>query len=270
MDNGYKKYIDFLLDKSLNFNVWLILSICLFIASIPVGGTIHYCLVVWDFGTGAIIAIPFLLINIWFFRQFFFFLSEKYSQHLNSANNYFLSKKGMSLFQWIFLIILLSLASFFILGLTHLVLFVPIVLVNIWFYNQFYIYLNNTDINPNSEKLKNYLLNNSRMNSSLWIVFSIILTGFSIFFLIFPPFVFIIPIFLLNKWFYTQYNIYRKNKSIDTKEETELDEVNGDNNITQFSDNSEESIIIPDVCQHCKSPNTKKIRICEWCGHQII
>ena len=158
MDNGYKKYIDFLLDKSLNFNVWLILSICLFIVNIPVGCTIHYCLVVWDFGTGAIIAIPFLLINIWFFRQFFFFLSEKYSQHLNSANNYFLSKKGMSLFQWIFLIILLSLASFFILGLTYLVLFVPVVLVNIWFYNQFYIYLTNQEINPNSEKLKNYLL----------------------------------------------------------------------------------------------------------------
>ena len=27
---------------------------------------------------------------------------------------------------------------------------------------------------------------------------------------------------------------------------------------------------IPDTCPHCKSPNAKKIRLCEWCGNQII
>lgn len=27
---------------------------------------------------------------------------------------------------------------------------------------------------------------------------------------------------------------------------------------------------VPDVCPHCKSPNTKKIKLCEWCGNQII
>ena len=27
---------------------------------------------------------------------------------------------------------------------------------------------------------------------------------------------------------------------------------------------------IPDTCPHCKNPNTKKIRLCEWCGNQII
>jgi hypothetical protein len=27
---------------------------------------------------------------------------------------------------------------------------------------------------------------------------------------------------------------------------------------------------IPDKCPHCKNPNTKKIRLCEWCGNQII
>ncbi len=29
-------------------------------------------------------------------------------------------------------------------------------------------------------------------------------------------------------------------------------------------------INVPDVCPHCKNPNTKKIRLCEWCGNQII
>lgn len=29
------------------------------------------------------------------------------------------------------------------------------------------------------------------------------------------------------------------------------------------------SIIIPEICPHCKNPNTKKIRLCEWCGNQI-
>jgi hypothetical protein len=27
---------------------------------------------------------------------------------------------------------------------------------------------------------------------------------------------------------------------------------------------------IPDFCQHCKSPNSKKMEVCEWCGNQII
>ncbi len=27
---------------------------------------------------------------------------------------------------------------------------------------------------------------------------------------------------------------------------------------------------IPDTCPHCKNPNSKRIRSCEWCGHQII
>lgn len=30
------------------------------------------------------------------------------------------------------------------------------------------------------------------------------------------------------------------------------------------------SLIIPEICPHCKNPNTKKIRLCEWCGNQII
>ncbi len=34
--------------------------------------------------------------------------------------------------------------------------------------------------------------------------------------------------------------------------------------------NTIDLIIIPDSCPHCKNPNTKKIRLCEWCGNQII
>jgi len=36
------------------------------------------------------------------------------------------------------------------------------------------------------------------------------------------------------------------------------------------SKNFNDNIIIPESCPHCKSPNSKKIRICEWCGNQII
>jgi hypothetical protein len=32
----------------------------------------------------------------------------------------------------------------------------------------------------------------------------------------------------------------------------------------------EEKIIVPDTCPHCKNPNVKKIRLCEWCGNQIV
>ena len=32
---------------------------------------------------------------------------------------------------------------------------------------------------------------------------------------------------------------------------------------------SDDSIEIPDKCPNCKNPNTKKIRLCEWCGGQI-
>jgi hypothetical protein len=31
-----------------------------------------------------------------------------------------------------------------------------------------------------------------------------------------------------------------------------------------------EVLTIPNTCPHCKNPNTKKIRLCEWCGGQIV
>jgi hypothetical protein len=40
-------------------------------------------------------------------------------------------------------------------------------------------------------------------------------------------------------------------------------DVNGTN--TGFDSNS----VVPDICPNCKNPNTKRIRLCEWCGGQI-
>jgi hypothetical protein len=42
------------------------------------------------------------------------------------------------------------------------------------------------------------------------------------------------------------------------------------NNLVTKEQSIEQSLIIPDSCPHCKNPNTKKIRLCEWCGNQII
>ena len=43
---------------------------------------------------------------------------------------------------------------------------------------------------------------------------------------------------------------------------------------SEFSEKTEqpatENIVILDTCPHCKNPNTKRIRLCEWCGNQII
>ena len=46
----------------------------------------------------------------------------------------------------------------------------------------------------------------------------------------------------------------------------------GDQFETSFipNQNITQSITIPDICPHCKNPNTKHIRLCEWCGSQII
>ena len=43
---------------------------------------------------------------------------------------------------------------------------------------------------------------------------------------------------------------------------------------SEFSEKTEqpatENIVILDTCPHCKNPNTKRIRLCERCGNQII
>ena len=47
---------------------------------------------------------------------------------------------------------------------------------------------------------------------------------------------------------------------------------NNDNNLKEKNTPTVDSnkINIPDTCPHCKNPNTKKIRLCEWCGNKII
>jgi hypothetical protein len=51
------------------------------------------------------------------------------------------------------------------------------------------------------------------------------------------------------------------------------------NNTILNADNTPNNIInspsstdstIPETCPHCHSPNSKKIRLCEWCGNQIV
>lgn len=34
--------------------------------------------------------------------------------------------------------------------------------------------------------------------------------------------------------------------------------------------NNNELKQLPDTCPHCKNPINKKIRLCEWCGNQIV
>lgn len=58
---------------------------------------------------------------------------------------------------------------------------------------------------------------------------------------------------------------YRKNKKIMNKE---IKQRINDSEITTIQDI--EQINIPDTCPHCKNPNSKKIRLCEWCGNQIV
>jgi uncharacterized membrane protein YhaH (DUF805 family) len=59
-----------------------------------------------------------------------------------------------------------------------------------------------------------------------------------------------------------QYGPYSKPIRADKKNENKP--------IEQNSTADNVSVIIPEICPHCKSPNAKRIRICEWCGSQII
>jgi hypothetical protein len=46
-------------------------------------------------------------------------------------------------------------------------------------------------------------------------------------------------------------------------------EINNRTNNNNYSQRSINMVNLPDNCPHCKSPNTKRIRLCEWCGSQI-
>ena len=53
------------------------------------------------------------------------------------------------------------------------------------------------------------------------------------------------------------------------KGKTSKDE-NPKTNYTNKVINKTPAIDIPETCPYCKSPNSQKIRTCEWCGNQII
>jgi phage shock protein C len=44
-------------------------------------------------------------------------------------------------------------------------------------------------------------------------------------------------------------------------------QVNKNNEIRRSEQDNK--IDISDTCPHCKSPNTKKLSVCEWCGNEI-
>jgi hypothetical protein len=54
-------------------------------------------------------------------------------------------------------------------------------------------------------------------------------------------------------------NVYAKEILDFIKNDVSLTEA-GTDNINEF----------PSICPHCKSPNNKKLKICEWCGGKML
>ncbi len=58
------------------------------------------------------------------------------------------------------------------------------------------------------------------------------------------------------------------------KEFSSRNKINNDDRNRNENNSSKTNInideLIPDHCPQCKNPNTKKIRLCEWCGNQIV
>lgn len=71
------------------------------------------------------------------------------------------------------------------------------------------------------------------------------------------------PFFLIFKEGEPKSNQYGDNPKL-------LKEHNNDSSDNLNKELNNPSLTIPDVCPHCKNPNTKRIRLCEWCGNQII
>ncbi len=46
--------------------------------------------------------------------------------------------------------------------------------------------------------------------------------------------------------------------------------IKNDDNATNLNSDNNNNIEIPNKCPQCKNPNTKRIRLCEWCGSQIF
>jgi large-conductance mechanosensitive channel len=80
----------------------------------------------------------------------------------------------------------------------------------------------------------------------------------------FLPFVVIIAIF---------YFLIIRPKNRQKKEQEEKKKIQTKTQQTKmhWEETSEDNdkAVIPSICPHCKNPNTKKLRECEWCGTKI-
>jgi hypothetical protein len=45
--------------------------------------------------------------------------------------------------------------------------------------------------------------------------------------------------------------------------------ISNSNSVHSYPD-SQIEVSIPIICPHCKNPNTKRIKLCKWCGNQIF
>jgi len=80
----------------------------------------------------------------------------------------------------------------------------------------------------------------------------------------FLPFVGIIAIFYFLI-------IRPKNRKAKEQREKEQEEKKKIQTKMHWEETSEDNnkTVIPSICPHCKNPNTKKLRECEWCGNKV-
>jgi uncharacterized membrane protein YhaH (DUF805 family) len=65
--------------------------------------------------------------------------------------------------------------------------------------------------------------------------------------------------------------IFKKGSNSDNEYgKTLIDEENNRQSLGNNMKTTVDSDKIPDVCPHCKNPNNRRTRLCEWCGSQII
>jgi hypothetical protein len=53
------------------------------------------------------------------------------------------------------------------------------------------------------------------------------------------------------------------------KRSNDLKNSKADNRNNTYQLNTENKILIPNTCPHCKNPNPKRVSLCDWCGNQI-
>ena len=83
------------------------------------------------------------------------------------------------------------------------------------------------------------------------------------------PFYSILLLFQEGETGSNQYGENPKDDIISNQNKNYTSENNNSNNNNNNNNNNQSKINISEICPHCKNPNTKKIRLCEWCGNQI-